>query len=114
MPFWIFKRTKKPRGVSTCPACGFRFPAGRLACPDCGSDAETGWKTGDDVDYAMADIPEPEEDDEEAAREAMAPLNATRPDLWSARQRRVFVVGIVLLAALVLPLLVVGWRYLTR
>ena len=28
---------------SHCGHCGAEVPAGSLACPDCGSDAETGW-----------------------------------------------------------------------
>ena len=34
------RRTRLPE---TCPNCGAQFKAGRLACPECGSDAETGW-----------------------------------------------------------------------
>jgi hypothetical protein len=110
----FFKRTKKPpRGTATCPACGERFPAGRLACPECGSDAETGWKSGEDVDYALADIPEPEDGsgDDESLREALAPLRPTRPDLWSSRQFRVFVVGMLLVFVMVVPALVMLWRH---
>jgi hypothetical protein len=34
---------RKSRPTDTCPHCYEEFPAGRLACPHCGSDAETGW-----------------------------------------------------------------------
>ncbi|MGQ0613963.1 MAG: hypothetical protein ACT4PV_09530 [Planctomycetaceae bacterium] len=36
-----------------CPACsycGAITPQGALACPQCGSDAETGWREEDSVD----------------------------------------------------------------
>jgi hypothetical protein len=34
-------RKRKP--AEFCPHCQESFPAGRQACPHCGSDAETGW-----------------------------------------------------------------------
>ena len=30
-----------------CPYCEARVPRGVLACPECGSDAETGWQEGE-------------------------------------------------------------------
>ncbi len=33
----------RQRPVEFCPHCQESFPAGRPACPHCGSDAETGW-----------------------------------------------------------------------
>jgi len=35
--------SRKSRPVEYCPHCQESFPAGRPACPHCGSDAETGW-----------------------------------------------------------------------
>ncbi|MEM7205229.1 MAG: hypothetical protein AAF628_33550 [Planctomycetota bacterium] len=48
-----------------CPNCGAAVRRGRLACPECGSDAETGWREAEDIDYLSVDLPdawgEPEE-----------------------------------------------------
>ena len=52
----------KPRRFEECPHCGAQFKAGRLACPECGSDAETGWQSEDEIDYLSVDIPETYED----------------------------------------------------
>ena len=42
-----------------CPHCGSLFPEGRLSCPECGSDADTGWKSQEEIDYYSVEIPEP-------------------------------------------------------
>ena len=36
------------KSPSVCPNCGAEVPPKALACPECGSDHETGWKTGSD------------------------------------------------------------------
>lgn len=41
-----------------CPNCGARFRRGRLACPECGSDATTGWQEAEEIDYQSIEIPE--------------------------------------------------------
>ncbi len=41
-----------------CPNCGESFSARRLACPECGSDANTGWKDADEIDYQAVDLPD--------------------------------------------------------
>lgn len=90
------KRSKAPKPVrsfATCPNCGESFPAGRLACPECGSDAETGWKDQEEIDYESVELPEPEGDHEARAE-------GTR--LFSPRV--VAVVAIVVLIVLVLGL----------
>jgi hypothetical protein len=38
-----------------CPCCGEEVPGGRLACPHCGADADTGWS--DDASKWESDIP---------------------------------------------------------
>ncbi len=55
------------RMIETCPACGAEFKQGRLACPECGSDANTGWKSQEEIDYQSIDIPEAAEFDFEYA-----------------------------------------------
>lgn len=46
------------RPTLICPNCGASFPKGRLACPECGSDENTGWKSQEDIDYESVDIPD--------------------------------------------------------
>jgi hypothetical protein len=96
------KRTP-PAPAAECPQCGATFPAGRRACPSCGSDAETGWKSGDEVEYQSLDVPDAfDEDDYRAAIEGLHPADVSK---WSSRKVRMFVVGIVLLAAMIVPAL---------
>ena len=49
---------RKPKKTDYCPECGEVFPHGRLACPACGSDAETGWKSEEDIQYESVEIPD--------------------------------------------------------
>lgn len=44
--------------LDECPHCGARFKRGRLACPECGSDAETGWASAEEIDYRSIDLPD--------------------------------------------------------
>ena len=41
-----------------CPHCGAPVPGGRLACPECGSDAQTGWQSSEEIDYQSVELPE--------------------------------------------------------
>ncbi|MCF6159608.1 MAG: zinc-ribbon domain-containing protein [wastewater metagenome] len=43
----------------TCPNCGAEVPLKSLACPECGSDRNTGWS--DDTIYDGLDLPEEED-----------------------------------------------------
>ena len=52
---------KRRRELVECPNCGEEFPAGRLACPECGSDAETGWKDAEEIDYQSIELPDDRE-----------------------------------------------------
>jgi len=45
-----------------CPHCGATFPEGRLSCPECGSDSETGWKSQEEIDYQSVELPEWDEE----------------------------------------------------
>jgi uncharacterized membrane protein YvbJ len=49
--------TKKPRSFE-CPNCGAEVAANARACRECGSDANTGWKDGDELDYQSVEIPD--------------------------------------------------------
>ncbi|HLU40028.1 MAG TPA: hypothetical protein VK081_11615 [Planctomycetota bacterium] len=46
-----------PAGME-CPQCGAEVPAGRLACRECGSDASTGWKSAEEIDYQAVELPD--------------------------------------------------------
>jgi hypothetical protein len=39
-----------------CPHCGAEVPPNAKACPECGSDEETGW--GDEAQTQALDLPE--------------------------------------------------------
>lgn len=38
--------------MTHCPHCGAPVPPRAPACPDCGSDADTGWASEEDLDEA--------------------------------------------------------------
>ena len=46
------------RQLERCPECDTEFPRGRLACPECGSDARTGWKSEEEIQYQSVQIPD--------------------------------------------------------
>lgn len=61
------RRPKRPPDV--CPACGADVPETALACPECGSDYETGWNE-DAAVYDGLDLPDKDFDyDEYVKRE---------------------------------------------
>ena len=52
-----------------------RVPRGAKACPECGSDEETGWADDADIDQGAADIPDaydPDQWEEDAERDRVA------------------------------------------
>lgn len=74
----------------TCSHCGATVPRDALACPDCGSDSETGWANDEVIDEALyGDF------DEEDYREVVAGLPGGEADAAAARRR--FVIGLVAL-----------------
>lgn len=52
------RRPKPRREVFPCPNCGADVAAGAKVCRECGSDASTGWKDQDEIDYAQVDLPD--------------------------------------------------------
>ena len=54
-----------------CSNCGAEVPAGAAACPECGSDDETGWS--EDAAYDGLDRPAPEGDEGPAGRRGLHP-----------------------------------------
>lgn len=81
----------------TCPHCGAILDPEQIACPDCGSCAETGWSA--EARYQEADIPDPDEEfnyDEFVAREfGGAPESRAGQRHWIW-----FVVALLLIALL--------------
>lgn len=66
-----------------CPNCGADVRVGAKVCRACGSDASTGWKSSEEIDYQSIDIPdgygpEDEESDEVARDFAMIGKDLTR------------------------------------
>ncbi|MDW8309182.1 MAG: zinc-ribbon domain-containing protein [Verrucomicrobiales bacterium] len=49
-----------------CPVCGAEVPRGAKACPECGSDEQTGWS--EQARYDGLDLPEEEFDHEDFVR----------------------------------------------
>lgn len=41
-----------------CPCCGADVVLGARACKECGSDARTGWQSGEEIDYQSIEIPD--------------------------------------------------------
>lgn len=100
----------RPEVVARCPQCGAVFRAGRKACPECGSDERTGWKRSEDVEYESVDLPEAR--DEEDQREALLAERPWDARLLGARRTRLLVVGLLLVASMVVPALVLLWLHL--
>lgn len=51
-------RQKPRRELFECPNCGADVPVGRKACPACGSDEQTGWQSGEEIEYRGLDLPQ--------------------------------------------------------
>lgn len=41
-----------------CGNCGAPVPVGRLACSECGADAQTGWQSEEDIFLQSIEIPD--------------------------------------------------------
>ena len=79
---------RRPRhAIFECPHCGADVPAGASVCRECGSDASTGWQSGEEIDYQSLELPD---DDEPATRSERA-----------QRSRWYAVVALLAVAALV-------------
>lgn len=95
-----------PRRAFDCPHCGERVPAGARACPECGSDAGTGWS--DDADAWAGDLPTgygDDEDDDFDEQEFLREEGLAGDGVPSRRRRarqRTTIVVLVLIACLLL------------
>jgi hypothetical protein len=91
----------KPRTPKVCPVCGEDVPPKSLACPECGSDHNTGWKkNADTYDGALSDDDEFNYDEfvEREFGKGSSPKPAGMKTIW-------WVTAIVLLLAWILSLL---------
>jgi hypothetical protein len=74
-------RKPKPKPTPStfpCPHCGADVPAGRPSCRECGSDASTGWKSSEEIDYTSLDLPDGYRADDARSDE----LPPTRTPRW--------------------------------
>lgn len=99
----------KRRRTFTCSHCGAKVAAPALACPECGSDAQTGWS-----EDAAAWAGEPpagyDEDDEFDYEETLRNEGLAedgRPSRETLRRRRLAAVSLLLVVCIVLWLV---WR----
>ncbi|HEX5011251.1 MAG TPA: hypothetical protein VFY71_12710 [Planctomycetota bacterium] len=94
---------KRPRSVP-CAHCGIPVPAGSLACPECGSDAATGWS--EEASAFEGDPPtgyddDPDFDYEEALRsEGLA--GDGRPSRAAVRRRWVLALSVLIIVCILL------------
>jgi len=49
-------KPNRPKTPENCPVCGEDVPRGALACPECGADHNSGWRTAGDI-YDGLDLP---------------------------------------------------------
>ncbi|MBL8729747.1 MAG: hypothetical protein JNM25_15065 [Planctomycetes bacterium] len=93
------KRRRTPRRESfECPHCGADVPIGSPVCRECGSDADTGWQDGAEIDYRSIEIPDGYGPDEHASG-----TTSTGPRRW------IVVTALVVAAALVCWLVAARW-----
>lgn len=52
------RRARPRREFFECPHCGADVAIGSKVCKECGSDASTGWQSGEEIDYQSLDLPE--------------------------------------------------------
>ncbi len=86
-------RRKSRREFFECQHCGADVLVGSAACKECGSDAGTGWQSGEEIDYQSLDLPQgyASEQEDHPGRT----LTTQRP-LWT------YLVALLLVSVLVL------------
>jgi hypothetical protein len=87
-----------------CPHCGAIVPDDARACPECGSDEETGWS--DRAQAQRLDLPDDEFDYDEFVKKELDPKSSAAPKVKPAGLGWVWwIAGILLVVALVYGLL---------
>jgi hypothetical protein len=80
-----------------CPHCGAIVPPRASACPECGSDDQTGWS--EDAVQADLDVPEEDFDYDKFVQREFGPKNKAKPEgihwVW-------WIAAIILVIALLL------------
>jgi len=76
-----------------CPVCGTEVPIKAAACPECGSDDETGWS--EDTIYDGVNLPEFEASYEEAFGDGVAKQSK------SLFQNRIFMFIVAIIAVII-------------
>ncbi|HMJ05643.1 MAG TPA: zinc ribbon domain-containing protein [Chthoniobacterales bacterium] len=51
-------KTPRPQAPAVCPVCGEDVPLRARACPECGADHNSGWRTDADIDGALGEAEE--------------------------------------------------------
>ena len=101
-------KRRKPEDYFDCPHCGAKVRCGALACPECGSDDETGWSEDWDGDVPTGYGKEKEFDyDEFMAQEF--PEHANRAPGHFPKMRWIWRIAALLI--LIATLLVIFGRW---
>jgi len=85
-----------------CPQCGAEVPPNARACPECGSDEETGWS--EKARAEQLGLPDEDFDYEEFVKEEFGPQKKIRPRGISWLWWTVAVILVVILMSWVLAL----------
>jgi predicted ATP-dependent serine protease len=73
------KRQRRQREFFVCPHCGAEVAVTAKVCRECGSDADTGWQSTEEVEYQSLDLPQGYRADEAHESNALPP---SRPSKW--------------------------------
>lgn len=82
-----------------CPNCGESLPRNAKFCRECGSDAKTGWRSSEDIEYDSIELPEQGDYEEFLQREGLQTRGVQKGRRW------IFLVALILILALFLSLL---------
>jgi len=69
----VKRRANKPAETFVCGHCGADVLASSKSCRECGSDADTGWQSAEEVDYQSVEIPDVYGDDAHALPPSRTP-----------------------------------------
>jgi hypothetical protein len=70
----------RPRTPEVCPVCGEDVPPKALACPECGADHNSGWKS--DADTADLDLPDDDFDYDAFVKEEFGAGRSRLHPVW--------------------------------